>query len=77
MFVDRELGSMTEQALPRHLWYLAEQGAALAFFDELVSPDDRAAMVTNLSRPATKKALKRLEKKNFVLPHGLPELVTR
>jgi|SRR6218665_295053 len=34
-------------------------------------------MLTNLSRPATKKALKRLEKKNFALPDGLSELVTR
>ena len=34
-------------------------------------------MVTNLSRPATKKALKRLEKKNFTLPDDLPELVTK
>jgi len=68
---------MAEKALQRHLWYLSEQGAALASFDKRASPDDRAAMVTNLSRPVTKKALKRLEKENFTLPGGLPELVTR
>ena len=76
VFVDRELGSTAEKALRRHLWYLSEQGVALAFFDERVSPDDRAAMVKNLSRPATSKALKRLEKKNFTLPDGLSQLVT-
>lgn len=76
MFVDRELESTAEKALRSHHWYLSEQGVALAFFDERVSPDNRVALVKNLSRPVTSKALKRLGKKNFILPGGLSELVT-
>jgi len=58
--VDKRLRSMAEKVLQRHLWYLWENGAALAFFDEQLSPNDWAAMVKNLSHPAKSKTLKRL-----------------
>ena len=72
MFGDRELGSTAEKALRRHLWYLSEHGAALAFFDERLAPDQRTAMIRNLRRPATLKAVKRVEK-NFTPPDGVPQ----
>ena len=77
LFPDEELGSTAEKALRRHLWYLAEQGVALAFFDERISAADRAEMINNLGRPATEKGLKRIQgKTRTTFPGGLPGLVT-
>lgn len=53
------------EAFTRHLWYLSEYLAPLAFFDERVSNETKAAMVENLSLPPSKAALKRLNQKTF------------
>lgn len=77
LFPDKELGSAAEKALRRHLWYLSEEGVALAFFDERMSAADRTAMIKNLNRSATLKGLKRVEgKTRTTFPDGLPGLVT-
>ena len=52
------------EAMKRHLWYVSETLVGLAFFDQAVPQCEKECMVANLGKPAKKKALKRLEKKN-------------
>ncbi|KAF0289261.1 hypothetical protein FJT64_001292 [Amphibalanus amphitrite] len=45
-------------------WYISETLVGLALFDQAVPQCEKECMVSNLGKPAKKKALKRLEKKN-------------
>ncbi|MPD01811.1 hypothetical protein E2C01_097355 [Portunus trituberculatus] len=50
---DLESLAILQMFVDRKLWYLSEKGAALAFFNERVSPNDQVTMVKNLSCPTT------------------------
>ncbi|KAG0714028.1 hypothetical protein GWK47_014936 [Chionoecetes opilio] len=64
-YPDKEVGAEGTRALSRHLWYLSEDLIALAFFDDRVEDVEKKRMLENLVRPASKKALKRLEGKGL------------
>ncbi|KAG0719488.1 hypothetical protein GWK47_050380 [Chionoecetes opilio] len=64
-YPDKEVGVEGTRALFRHLWYLSEDLIALAFFDDRVEDGEKKRMLENLVRPASKKALKRLEGKGL------------
>ncbi|KAG0714142.1 hypothetical protein GWK47_014691 [Chionoecetes opilio] len=64
-YPDKEVCAEGTRALSRHLWYLSEDLIALAFFDDRVEDGEKKADAENLVRPASKKALKRLEGKGL------------
>ncbi|KAG0717728.1 hypothetical protein GWK47_053853 [Chionoecetes opilio] len=64
-YPDKEVGAEGTRALSRHLWYLSKDLIALAFFDDRVEDGEKKRMLENLVRPASKKALKRLEGKGL------------
>ncbi|KAG0730287.1 hypothetical protein GWK47_028531 [Chionoecetes opilio] len=64
-YPDQTVAKAAEQALRRHLWYVSEENAGLAFFDSRIDVEEKKQMVKALDKPASKKELKRLEgKKN-------------
>ena len=56
-YPDRDVGQEAYKAFSRHLWYLSEGLAPLAFFDERVPQEEKEVMLANLSKPGSKKAL--------------------
>jgi hypothetical protein len=47
----KNLTKSTLEVLSRHLWYLSESLAGLAFFDERIMPPEKAKMVEALNNP--------------------------
>lgn len=64
-YPDEEVSAQATKALTRHLWYLSEDLIALAFFDDRVEDEEKKRMLENLVKPASKKALKRLDGKGL------------
>ncbi|KAG0714555.1 hypothetical protein GWK47_013921 [Chionoecetes opilio] len=62
-YPDQTVAKAAEQALRRHLWYVSEENAGLAFFDSRIDVEEKKQMVKALDKPASKKELKRLEGK--------------
>lgn len=59
--VNAEVPKAAREKMARHLWYLSEELAALAFFDDAVSLDTKAKMVHAIkSRENEEEALKRV-----------------
>lgn len=44
---DTEISTKTKAVLSRNLWYLSQQLAGLAFFDDLVTENEKIKMVKN------------------------------
>ncbi|KAG0722734.1 hypothetical protein GWK47_043957 [Chionoecetes opilio] len=73
-YPDQTVAKAAEQALRRHLWYVSEENAGLAFFDSRI--DVEKQMVKALDKPASKKKLKRLEGKKMTMSSSLSSFVT-
>ncbi|KAG0712913.1 hypothetical protein GWK47_001968 [Chionoecetes opilio] len=78
-YPDQTVAKAAEQALLRHLWYVSEENAGLAFFDSRIDVEEKKQMVKALDKPASKKELKRLEgkKRRCFLPLVLRHFETR
>ncbi|KAG0726234.1 hypothetical protein GWK47_037027 [Chionoecetes opilio] len=74
--VDLFVALAAEQALRRHLWYVSEENAGLAFFDSRIDVEEKKQMVKALDKPASKKELKRLEGKKMTMSSSLSSFVT-
>ena len=63
-------------AFSRHLWFLSEHLAGLAFFDDRVSTKTKKKMVKSLQRPSLPDVPRRLKINNESEPLQLEDLVT-
>ncbi|KAG0724840.1 hypothetical protein GWK47_039783 [Chionoecetes opilio] len=75
-YPDQTVAKAAEQALRRHLWYVSEENAGLAFFDSRIDVEEKKQMVKALDKPASKKELKRLEGKKMTMSSSLSSFVT-
>ncbi|KAG0713304.1 hypothetical protein GWK47_016498 [Chionoecetes opilio] len=75
-YPDQTVAKAAEQALRRHLWYVSEENAGLAFFDSRIDVEEKKQMVKALDKPASKKELKRLEGKKMTMSSSLSPFVT-
>ncbi|KAG0722968.1 hypothetical protein GWK47_043521 [Chionoecetes opilio] len=75
-YPDQTVAKAAEQALRRHLWYVSEENAGLAFFDSRIDVEEKKQMVKALDKPASKKELKRLEGKKITMSSSLSSFVT-
>ncbi|KAG0727887.1 hypothetical protein GWK47_033694 [Chionoecetes opilio] len=75
-YPDQTVAKAAEQALRRHLWYVSEENAGLAFFDSRIDVEEKKQMVKALDKPASKKELKRLEGKKMTMSFSLSSFVT-
>ncbi|KAG0715569.1 hypothetical protein GWK47_011670 [Chionoecetes opilio] len=73
---DQTVAKAAEQALRRHLWYVSEENAGLAFFDSRIDVEEKKQMVKALDKPASKKELERLEGKKMTTSSSLSSFVT-
>ncbi|KAG0724225.1 hypothetical protein GWK47_041072 [Chionoecetes opilio] len=75
-YPDQTVAKAAEQALRRHLWYVSEENAGLAFFDSKIDVEEKKQMVKALDKSASKKELKRLEGKKMMMSSSLSSFVT-
>lgn len=57
--INATISSIAMKKFQRHLWYLSEELAALAFFDDEVPDDTKRKMVRSLQNPGAEHPLKR------------------
>ncbi|KAG0716602.1 hypothetical protein GWK47_009284 [Chionoecetes opilio] len=75
-YPDQTVAKAAEQALRRHLWYVSEENAGLAFFDSRIDVEEKKQMVKALDKPASKKELKQLEGTKMTMSSSLSSFVT-
>ncbi|KAG0730275.1 hypothetical protein GWK47_028563 [Chionoecetes opilio] len=68
--------ALVRTSLQRHLWYVSEENAGLAFFDSRIDVEEKKQMVKALDKPPSKKELKRLEGKKMTMSSSLSSFVT-